>query len=209
MKPFAFSLAAVFAVSSLFAGGGAAGKSSCEQRKKEENLRSAAKYAECAKQYCDAKLSKCYAKASQEVRAAASKEVELKKKLGQLFQQLSEAYKNSDMDSVKKLRGEKREIERSMDLARRKTKMTWYLSEINEKLKKIPDSQALKDLKSEITSLSEKYLRISEEINAKTRERSDMESKMRELRDELRKTFWEEKKKRRSRASCKSKKKVK
>ncbi|NOY76074.1 MAG: hypothetical protein GXP32_09855 [Kiritimatiellaeota bacterium] len=107
MKSIFMAAIVLFATSPLFAGGNtAARKASYERRKKQENAKCAAKYAKQSKQFLNAKLNECNAKASPEVRAEAEKEVALKKKMGNLLQQLSTAYKNSDMEAVKKLRNE-------------------------------------------------------------------------------------------------------
>ncbi|MCK5844738.1 MAG: hypothetical protein KAG97_08535, partial [Victivallales bacterium] len=87
------------------------------------------------------------------------------------------------------------EIERSMDVARRKTKIARYISEADDKIAKCPDSSDLKELKADLDRLCDEYLAVSKEINKKIQERSEIEKSMRRRRDELYEKFRAEKKK--------------
>ena len=202
-------LVAIFAISPVFASGEKTSKcksekkAKCEQRRKEENARCAAKYSERAKKQLDSKLSKCYEKASPKVCAAAAEEIELQKKLGAIYQKMSECYKNGDKEAITKLNDERWELNCSMDLARKRTKIARHLATIEKKIKKLPESQKLKELNCKLSELSEKYLDAAKVIIAQKRKIKQLEKEMRKINNESYKAAKEEWKKR---SSCRQKK---
>ena len=202
MKTYLLIIVAIFAINPLFGGNEsspkdkAAKKSTCEQRKKEENAKYAKKYQERAQKLLDSKLNKCFDKASGQLKTTAMEEVELQKNLGELYQNLSNAYKNGDKDAIKIITEKKGQLNEALDLAHRKTKMEKYKSNIQDKLKNNPDSQELKDLSNKISTLTEKYLNTSIAIVAKKKEREELQKTIKELNNEASKIAHSAKKKR-------------
>ena len=212
MRMLLLVLAVMFALNPVFAGGEKVSKCKSdrklkyEQRRKEENAKCAAKYSDRAQKQLNSKLSKCYENAPAKVREAATKEVELQKKLGTIYQKISDAYKNGDKEAITALNDERWEIDCAMDLAHKKTKTARHLSPIEEKIKKLPKSQKLKDLNRELTELSEKYLNATKSLIAQKKEIKQLEKKMRKLDHEAHQAAREEWKKK---SSCKKNKRKK
>jgi hypothetical protein len=178
------------------ASGGKAGKKlSCEERRKKDNTKAAEKYRKRATAYSNTTLSKRYDKASEELRNVAEKEVSLKKKVGEILNKIADAYENNEQETLKTLHKEKWEVERSMDIAHKKTKMMHYTANVDKMIEKYPDSASLKELKGKLGQLTDKYINIATEINDKMREQMKIDNEMREMRTSVYKAAHEEKKK--------------
>lgn len=122
------------------------------------------KYKKYAERNKSRKLSSCDMKASEEVKKAAEKIVNISHQIGKKEEALSKAYLKGKQNLIKKLHEEKHELETKRNIAEKEKHIGYLKNEINRALEKNPNSEKLQKLKKIIDKDCNDYIKTAKEV---------------------------------------------
>jgi len=171
------------AVSLTVAGAGeeAQGGSQDERNRRDELIRRAAELQERAKEFLKAGVEEWEQNASESVKKAAAKVLEIKKDFGKTLNSLAEAYEKRNKKVLAELEERRFALERQLDLAEKEKFVACRLEELRNALAQTPDATELKRLYETAKQKTEAFLDLSRKINELELQRGKLERECRKL----------------------------
>lgn len=148
---------------------------------KAEMQRTAEKYRKCAVENKAAKLSECEQNAPEATKAASAKTINVRQKIGEIEEKLAAAYDAGDKQLIQQLHEQKNDAEMEYELSEKEKRAAYVISGVDELLKKIPDSEDAKQLKTKTDSDLNAYLGNAKKLIELRKEQMRLEKAMRNI----------------------------